>query len=289
MSEQKPEALDPKMLDSIIGRMKIGYLQDGYFDKDARRLYDLKDWLAANGPIATASELESERSRARADADPHPEDARREFPVLIAAALILSDGKVLLERRAPTGVVGFDEMWDLPGGKVECGESPAQAVVREIQEELGVNVVIVRLLPTLRRSVWTYADAARHWILAAYECRLAAGQEPTLNERLQWFPLDDLPRTQILTADLEFIEECTEARADVAELVADKARLDWMETFIETGVIETAFELDGGIHLTLSTVGDAESVAYREKNSLRQAIDEARAALAKHSEAPEAS
>ena len=69
MSEQRPEALDPKMLDSIIGRMKIGYLQDGYFDKDARRLYDLKDWLAANGPIATASELESERSQARADAD----------------------------------------------------------------------------------------------------------------------------------------------------------------------------------------------------------------------------
>jgi len=91
--------------------------------------------------------------------------------------------------------------------------------------------------------------------------------------------------TQSLKAGLSWMEKAKAAEQYVAELGEDKARLDWMETFIETGVIETAFELDGGIHLTLSTVGDAEPVAYREKNSLREAIDAARAALAKHSEA----
>lgn len=66
----------------------------------------------------------------------------------------------------------------------------------------------------------------------------------------------------------------------IKELETDGARVDWMEQFIETGVIETAFELDGGIHLTLSAVGDKKEVAFREQNSLREAIDKARAALA---------
>lgn len=64
--------------------------------------------------------------------------------------------------------------------------------------------------------------------------------------------------------------------AEVQTLRQDKDRMDWMEQFITGGLIETAFEVDGGIHLTLSPVG-GEVVAYRDKNCLRQAVDEARA------------
>lgn len=70
-------------------------------------------------------------------------------------------------------------------------------------------------------------------------------------------------------------DENTELLKRVEEAERDKVRLDWMEEFIQTGVIETAFEMDGGIHLTLSTVGDHEEKAYREQNCLREAIDAA--------------
>ena len=54
----------------------------------------------------------------------------------------------------------------------------------------------------------------------------------------------------------------------------DKRRMDFLEEFILTGVVTAAFELDGGIHLTLSTVGDKDETALRERNTLREAIDE---------------
>ena len=70
-----------------------------------------------------------------------------ELPRIVACAVIIKEGKVLLERRAPTGVDGLDDAWDLPGGKVESGETVMQAAEREIKEELGITV---RACPTQR-------------------------------------------------------------------------------------------------------------------------------------------
>jgi hypothetical protein len=55
---------------------------------------------------------------------------------------------------------------------------------------------------------------------------------------------------------------------------SDKRRMDFLEEFILTGVVTAGFEMDGGIHLTLSQVGDHEETALREKNTLREAIDD---------------
>lgn len=54
----------------------------------------------------------------------------------------------------------------------------------------------------------------------------------------------------------------------------DARRMDFLEEFILTGAIAAGFEIDGGIHLTVCSVGDTEETAYREKNTLREAIDE---------------
>jgi hypothetical protein len=62
--------------------------------------------------------------------------------------------------------------------------------------------------------------------------------------------------------------------ARVAELEADKARLDWLEDAVSGGHIESAFEMDGGVHLTVCMAGD-EPLELRDKNSLREAIDAA--------------
>ena len=131
----------------------------------------------------------------------------REYPILVVAAVIFSDDnqRVLLERRAPNGVAGLDDMWDLPGGKVECGEEPDAALQREIREEMGVLIDPKHLAPMLRRSVWTYPGVGeKHWLLAAYFCRITSG-EPPCNDRLKWFDLQDLPKADILKPDWEFI------------------------------------------------------------------------------------
>lgn len=67
-------------------------------------------------------------------------------PVRVVCALIERDGQVLLARRPNHKHLG--DKWEFPGGKVERGESPHAAIVREIREELGCTIVIERELPS---------------------------------------------------------------------------------------------------------------------------------------------
>lgn len=59
--------------------------------------------------------------------------------LLVVAAVVVRDGRVLLTRRSTGSHLGG--MWEFPGGKVEPGEEPPQALVRELQEELGIEAV----------------------------------------------------------------------------------------------------------------------------------------------------
>jgi len=128
------------------------------------------------------------------------------LPRLVVCAILIRNGKVLLERRAPAGVAGLDGKWDLPGGKVECGEEPHEAITREIKEELGITVFPVKMIPYLPISTWKYADGEqRHWILVAYVCTIMSGDDPVLSDTLQWFSLDEVNRIDILAADLQLL------------------------------------------------------------------------------------
>ncbi len=127
------------------------------------------------------------------------------LPRLVVVAVIIRDGQVLLEKRAPAGVKGLDGMWDLPGGKVECGESPRKAIIREMVEEIGIEVDPKTMIPYLPISKWTYPDGeVRHWILAAYICDIYDA-EPKVSKTLKWWDLDKLPKN-ILDTDLRLIQ-----------------------------------------------------------------------------------
>lgn len=135
-----------------------------------------------------------------------------ELPRLVACAIILHDGKVLLEKRAPAGVKGLDNGWDLPGGKVEARETVQQAVEREILEEIGIVVKAHSLCPEPLSSVWSYpGKGERHWLLVGVVCSIIE-REPRISERLQWFPIDALP-SELLDADKKLIEQATKERS----------------------------------------------------------------------------
>lgn len=127
------------------------------------------------------------------------------YPIPVVCALIIQDGMVLLERHAPS--YGYaDPFWDIPGGKLECGETPEQAVVREIREEMAIEIEVIRLLPRLDVSVWI----DKHWLLATYECRIVFGAPP-LSDELAWLAIDQLSRYDVKTPDLEIIRAATAA------------------------------------------------------------------------------
>lgn len=114
----------------------------------------------------------------------------------VVAAAIVRDGKVLAAQRGPHGRQPL--LWELPGGKVEGGETDAEALVREIREELGVGIAVEA---PLGESEFAYAHGRVH--LVAYLCRVVAG-EPEAREHaaLRWLGAGELGSVEWAPADV---------------------------------------------------------------------------------------
>ncbi len=123
------------------------------------------------------------------------------FPV-VAVAMVDADGRVLLQKR-PAGKA-MAGLWEFPGGKVEPGEGPEAALVRELAEELGVDVHTSCLAPA------TFASAdigdGRHMLLLLYICRKWRGIPQALEaEALLWARPVEMYQLAMPPADLPLI------------------------------------------------------------------------------------
>ena len=118
-----------------------------------------------------------------------------------AVALIDRDGRVLLAQR-PEGK-SMAGLWEFPGGKVENGESPEAALVRELDEELGVETWDSCLAP-LTFASHKYDDF--HLLMPLFACRKWSGiVQPKEGQSLKWVAARDLSKYPMPAADLPLI------------------------------------------------------------------------------------
>ncbi|HET6926928.1 MAG TPA: (deoxy)nucleoside triphosphate pyrophosphohydrolase [Hyphomicrobiaceae bacterium] len=102
--------------------------------------------------------------------------------LVAACALIDADGRVLLAKRPPGRPL--EGLWEFPGGKVEVGETPEAALVRELDEELGITVAEKCLAPLTFAS---HSYEAFHLLMPLYACRKWEGEvTPKQGQELVW-------------------------------------------------------------------------------------------------------
>ncbi len=111
------------------------------------------------------------------------------------AVIINNEGKVLIDRRPAAGT--FGGLWEFPGGKLEPGETVEQCIVREVQEEIGIEVAVTEPLTTLdhiyphvRLTLWVYL------------CKYLSGQpRPIACEEVRWVAIAALGQYQFPEAN----------------------------------------------------------------------------------------
>jgi 8-oxo-dGTP diphosphatase len=117
--------------------------------------------------------------------------------LVVAAALVDGRGRVLLQQRAPGRAMAG--LWEFPGGKVEAGERPEAALVRELEEELGIVVEAAGLSPAAFASA---DNQGRHMLLLLYLCRQWRGEPSPLDAAaLQWVRPDEMAALPMPPAD----------------------------------------------------------------------------------------
>lgn len=127
-----------------------------------------------------------------------PTTEAKRLVLVVACALVDADGRVLVAQRPPGRTMAG--MWEFPGGKIEADETPEAALVRELAEELDIDVTHECLAPL---SFASHGYEAFHLLMPLYVCRKWVGNVTSREgQNLKWvFPRDlfdlDMPAADI--------------------------------------------------------------------------------------------
>ena len=118
----------------------------------------------------------------------------------VVAAIIRKDDKIFATQR---GYGEWKDYWEFPGGKMEPGETPEEALVREIWEELETRIVVERLATTVE-----YDYPAFHLTMHCFWCSVERGHLTLLeHEAARWLSQDELDSVDWLPADRIVVKE----------------------------------------------------------------------------------
>ena len=124
--------------------------------------------------------------------------------VKVVAAIIINNNRVFATQR---GYGEFKDGWEFPGGKIEPGETPQEALVREIKEELDTEIGVKDYLETVEYDYPTF-----HLSMDCFWCKIVKGNLVLLEaEASKWLAKDDLYSVEWLPADAGLIKNIEES------------------------------------------------------------------------------
>ncbi len=119
--------------------------------------------------------------------------------IKVVAAVIRENGRIFATQR---GYGNYKDWWEFPGGKVEPGEKPEEALIREIREELNTKIGVDEFLITVE-----YDYPEFHLSMDCFWCHVEEGELTLLeHEAAKWLPVSDLRQVRWLPADTGVLE-----------------------------------------------------------------------------------
>jgi len=135
---------------------------------------------------------------------------KKKQKTIIVALIRNEEGKILLQKRADPLIPDADGKWEFPGGVVEFGELPEEAVLRECQEEIGCTIKVIRLLPYLHTRIWERTDGETvQAFVSCFEARLRDGIPRPSDKKVSevgWYEKEEVMELDTLPGIKEFVE-----------------------------------------------------------------------------------
>ncbi len=108
-------------------------------------------------------------------------------------------GQILIDRRKASGTMGG--LWEFPGGKIEPGETVEECIIREIREELAIEIKVGEQLISIDHTYPTF-----HLTLTVHHCQYVSGvPQPIESEEIRWVSVADLANYQFPAANIAII------------------------------------------------------------------------------------
>lgn len=124
--------------------------------------------------------------------------------------------RILIDNRKEEILEKANSKWELPGGKIEFGETPEDAVKREIFEETGYNVIVKEIIPYTNVSVWQYPEFKQHTIVFSYLCELEDDNHVEIKDnrvnKCKWIDISEIEDHSFLPGAKEAIKNAISIR-----------------------------------------------------------------------------
>lgn len=184
-------------------------------------------------------------------------------PILVVAGCIARGDSVLLSLREDPELVGESPKWELPGGKVEFGETPEEALKREIFEELNLEVRPLSLIPHIQTNLWKKGGITRHYTIVCYDCTPMESDILSLYKQLPskaaFFRKDEIEFSGTLRGTQEFIRHSSLLGEKTEKVMACHIRLEPTESmkasvplaYIEVNVLPSNLPNCLGIYIVI--------------------------------------